>query len=191
MKVVFYPNGKPVSKPRTRTGSEDDPMPTTQAPRARSRANEMTDRRIAEFALEESRLSNLAYRFELRAARARLEELGPHGVRAEPLPRRRPRRRLPEPRRARTRAPHGVARARGPRRHPLRRRGAGAGGHRAQPDGHVRDRQPPDALRRDHRAGPRPRSTARSPRSTPRFPGGRVAGKILSEELRVVSVRIR
>ena len=40
-------------------------MPTRKPP-APSPAEELTDRRIAEFALEESRLSNLAYRFELK-----------------------------------------------------------------------------------------------------------------------------
>ena len=39
-------------------------MPTNK-PMASLSPNEMTDRRIAEFALEESRLSNLAYRFKL------------------------------------------------------------------------------------------------------------------------------
>lgn len=39
-------------------------MPTNK-PMASLNPNEMTDRRIAEFALEESRLSNLAYRFRL------------------------------------------------------------------------------------------------------------------------------
>lgn len=40
-------------------------MPTRKPP-APSPQEELTDRRIAEFALEESRLSNLAYRFELK-----------------------------------------------------------------------------------------------------------------------------
>lgn len=40
-------------------------MPTRKPP-APDTLEEMNDRRIAEFALEESRLSNLAYRFELR-----------------------------------------------------------------------------------------------------------------------------
>ncbi|MCA1582049.1 MAG: hypothetical protein LC796_11815 [Acidobacteria bacterium] len=40
-------------------------MPTRKPPTPDTTA-ELTDRRIAEFALEESRLSNLAYRFELR-----------------------------------------------------------------------------------------------------------------------------
>jgi len=40
-------------------------MPTRKPP-APETLEEMNDRRIAEFALEESRLSNLAYRFELR-----------------------------------------------------------------------------------------------------------------------------
>ena len=39
-------------------------MPTNKPPRPKP-SPEMTDRRIAEFALEESRLSNLAYRFKL------------------------------------------------------------------------------------------------------------------------------
>jgi hypothetical protein len=39
-------------------------MPTNKPPRP-SPDQELTDRRIAEFALEESRLSNLAYRFQL------------------------------------------------------------------------------------------------------------------------------
>ena len=39
-------------------------MPTNKPPRPGTQ-QEMTDRRIAEFALEESRLSNLAYRFKL------------------------------------------------------------------------------------------------------------------------------
>jgi hypothetical protein len=39
-------------------------MPTSKPPRPDAQ-KEMTDRRIAEFALEESRLSNLAYRFQL------------------------------------------------------------------------------------------------------------------------------
>lgn len=39
-------------------------MPTNRPPKPIP-MREMTDRRIAEFALEESRLSNLAYRFEL------------------------------------------------------------------------------------------------------------------------------
>lgn len=40
-------------------------MPTRKPP-APDTLGDLTDRRIAEFALEESRLSNLAYRFELR-----------------------------------------------------------------------------------------------------------------------------
>lgn len=40
-------------------------MPTRRPPKPEA-AQELTDRRIAEFALEESRLSNLAYRFELK-----------------------------------------------------------------------------------------------------------------------------
>jgi hypothetical protein len=40
-------------------------MPTRKPP-APDDLNEMNDRRIAEFAVEESRLSNLSYRFELR-----------------------------------------------------------------------------------------------------------------------------
>ncbi len=40
-------------------------MPTRKPPTPDS-TQELTDRRIAEFALEESRLSNLAYRFEMR-----------------------------------------------------------------------------------------------------------------------------
>ncbi len=39
-------------------------MPTNRPPKPDT-SREMTDRRIAEFALEESRLSNLAYRFKL------------------------------------------------------------------------------------------------------------------------------
>jgi hypothetical protein len=39
-------------------------MPTSKPPKPDTN-HEMTDRRIAEFALEESRLSNLAYRFKL------------------------------------------------------------------------------------------------------------------------------
>ena len=39
-------------------------MPTNKAPRTDPK-REMTEKRIAEFALEESRLSNLAYRFKL------------------------------------------------------------------------------------------------------------------------------
>jgi len=39
-------------------------MPTNRPPKP-APAHEMTDRRIAEFALEESRLSNVAYRFQL------------------------------------------------------------------------------------------------------------------------------
>lgn|SRR5512143_755492 len=39
-------------------------MPTSRPPRP-DPTQELTDRRIAEFALEESRLSNLAYRFRL------------------------------------------------------------------------------------------------------------------------------
>ncbi len=39
-------------------------MPTTKPPRP-APPSEMTDRRIAEYALEESRLSNVAYRFKL------------------------------------------------------------------------------------------------------------------------------
>ncbi|HMF08103.1 MAG TPA: hypothetical protein VKJ00_03135 [Thermoanaerobaculia bacterium] len=39
-------------------------MPTNRPPKP-DLSREMTDRRIAEFALEESRLSNLAYRFKL------------------------------------------------------------------------------------------------------------------------------
>ena len=39
-------------------------MPTNRPPKPEP-AHEMKDRRIAEFALEESRLSNLAYRFKL------------------------------------------------------------------------------------------------------------------------------
>jgi hypothetical protein len=41
-------------------------MPTRKPPKPDSATDEMNERRIAEFALEESRLSNLAYRFELR-----------------------------------------------------------------------------------------------------------------------------
>ena len=44
---------------------EDDAMPTNKPARSRTPHDEMTERRIAEFALEESRLSNLAYRFKL------------------------------------------------------------------------------------------------------------------------------
>jgi hypothetical protein len=40
-------------------------MPTSKPPKPDPN-QELTDRRIAEFALEESRLSNVAYRFELR-----------------------------------------------------------------------------------------------------------------------------
>ncbi|HEX4438815.1 MAG TPA: hypothetical protein VH854_02015 [Thermoanaerobaculia bacterium] len=40
-------------------------MPTTRPPKPDPN-QELTERRIAEFALEESRLSNVAYRFELR-----------------------------------------------------------------------------------------------------------------------------
>lgn len=40
-------------------------MPTRRPPKPEA-TQELTDRRIAEFALEESRLSNLAYRFELK-----------------------------------------------------------------------------------------------------------------------------
>src|SRR5450432_1982217 len=40
-------------------------MPTRKPP-APDSTQELNDRRIAEFALEESRLSNLAYRFEIR-----------------------------------------------------------------------------------------------------------------------------
>jgi hypothetical protein len=40
-------------------------MPTSRPPKP-DPYQELTDRRIAEFALEESRLSNVAYRFELR-----------------------------------------------------------------------------------------------------------------------------
>src|SRR5712691_7245040 len=41
-------------------------MPTSKPPRPKpDTSQEMTERRIAEFALEESRLSNLAYRFQL------------------------------------------------------------------------------------------------------------------------------
>jgi len=40
-------------------------MPTNPPPKP-NLSEEMSDRRIAEFALEESRLSNVAYRFELR-----------------------------------------------------------------------------------------------------------------------------
>ncbi len=40
-------------------------MPTRKPP-APDAPGDMNDRRIAEFALEESRLSNLAYRFELK-----------------------------------------------------------------------------------------------------------------------------
>jgi len=39
-------------------------MPTNPPPKP-DLSPEMTDRRIAEFALEESRLSNVAYRFQL------------------------------------------------------------------------------------------------------------------------------
>jgi hypothetical protein len=39
-------------------------MPTNRPPKPAT-AHDMTERRIAEFALEESRLSNLAYRFQL------------------------------------------------------------------------------------------------------------------------------
>ena len=41
-------------------------MPTSKPPKPDT-SQEMTERRIAEFALEESRLSNLAYRFKLTA----------------------------------------------------------------------------------------------------------------------------
>jgi hypothetical protein len=41
-------------------------MPTSKPPKPDSAQGELTDRRIAEFALEESRLSNVAYRFALR-----------------------------------------------------------------------------------------------------------------------------
>ncbi|MFY9550863.1 MAG: hypothetical protein WAU32_06905 [Thermoanaerobaculia bacterium] len=40
-------------------------MPTSKPPKP-DPSQELTERRIAEFALEESRLSNVAYRFELR-----------------------------------------------------------------------------------------------------------------------------
>ena len=40
-------------------------MPTSKPPKPDSSQGELTDRRIAEFALEESRLSNLAYRFQI------------------------------------------------------------------------------------------------------------------------------
>ena len=40
-------------------------MPTSRPPKPDSSQGEMTERRIAEFALDESRLSNLAYRFKL------------------------------------------------------------------------------------------------------------------------------
>jgi hypothetical protein len=41
-------------------------MPTRKPPKPDSSQGELTEKRIAEFALEESRLSNVAYRFELR-----------------------------------------------------------------------------------------------------------------------------
>ncbi|HXM75989.1 MAG TPA: hypothetical protein VN971_04375, partial [Thermoanaerobaculia bacterium] len=44
----------------------DFPGMPTRKPPTPAPIGELNDRRIAEFALEESRLSNLAYRFELR-----------------------------------------------------------------------------------------------------------------------------
>jgi hypothetical protein len=40
-------------------------MPTNKPPKPDASQGELTERRIAEFALEESRLSNVAYRFKL------------------------------------------------------------------------------------------------------------------------------
>ena len=40
-------------------------MPTSKPPKPETSLGELTERRIAEFALEESRLSNVAYRFKL------------------------------------------------------------------------------------------------------------------------------
>ena len=131
---------------------------------------ELTDRRIAEFALEESRLSNLAYRFKL-APRDRVWKnwdrtefepnhyrlLGLAGVCLK---------RDEQPKRASRRGPG----ARGRGRHPLLRRAAGAGRHRAQLLRDLRDRQPSDALRRDHRASDRRLRHARSPPSKPPSP---------------------
>jgi hypothetical protein len=115
--------------------------------------NSMTDRKIAEFALEESRLSNIAYRFKL-APRDRVwknwdrTEFEPNGFRSWAS------RRLPAQGRAGAGSPKGGPRARGGRRGSVQRRQPAQAIIVARRDGHFGDHQPADHLRRDHAQRP-------------------------------------